>query len=610
VRRDEFVSVETEVSAAEQAAAQGQYHAAAGHLRRLLTQTRAVDYEYDEWCQRLAEVYTKLGRRRDAGWLQLYLHYFELARASFADSPGERGRCLLLEKRYNEAAQELLAAGLRVQAAVAYEEGKQDAKAIGIWEELLADERLRDRPYERALVHTNLGLATLRLGGDRAAGVRHLVFAQRLIEQVADEFETVGERERAFDCYQVLLKLGLDAGSFENLSEGYLNCIRILKEDGLKTYVLQYYEDFLQHALEREEHHAAATLYREVADYALRAGLPYHRHYLRRSAETWWREAQKLLERGGPIDLVENAYLASVEALSLVGDFPSVCETYAKLAGLDVGERKRARYQAIAARFRGAPAAEPEGIRFPEYLRQTRAYGDIWYVDLIEWELDGDPEQVGATIVGDLRHSNVTRRRALNLVLDVSDARARRQEGTPIALVSIAEGLGELQSYAALRPLEKLYEHADASVRRAATAALRKLYFKRSFTLIGRALHDRDPNVQLAAVEAIKGLHFTHAFHPLARIFREHAEDRVRMAALESIGRIGTLEAAELLIGVIRNEAGGLREVARRALSVFDNADILPVIEQHAEYEADPQVKRLLGELLARRRQPGAGLFR
>src|SRR5262249_17737422 len=154
------------------------------------------------------------------------------------------------------------------------------------WQQLLAAPRLQGRPYELALIHTNLGLATLRMGGERAVAVRHLVAAQRLIEQVADDFETAGERERAFDCYQVLLKLGLDAGSFENVSEGYLNCVRILKEDGLKTYVLQYYEDFLSHALERQEFHAAATLYREVADYALRAGLPYHKNYLRRSAET------------------------------------------------------------------------------------------------------------------------------------------------------------------------------------------------------------------------------------------------------------------------------------------------------------------------------------
>ena len=57
-------------------------------------------------------------------------------------------------------------------------------------------------------------------------------------------------------------------GQFENLAEGYVNCIRVLSEDNLKFYVLQYYEDFIKLALERGEFHAAATLYHEAADYA------------------------------------------------------------------------------------------------------------------------------------------------------------------------------------------------------------------------------------------------------------------------------------------------------------------------------------------------------
>src|SRR5262249_37059769 len=154
-------------------------------------------------------------------------------------------------------------------------------RARDTWANLVSEPRLRDRPYERALVHFNLGMAIQRAAAaaaevtarrsapavpapppvpatpfDRSDVTRHLVAAQRLLEQVADDYETAGERERAFDCYQILLKLGQDSGSFENLSEGYLNCIRILKEDGLKFYVLQYFEDFLELALGREEFHA------------------------------------------------------------------------------------------------------------------------------------------------------------------------------------------------------------------------------------------------------------------------------------------------------------------------------------------------------------------
>ena len=66
-------------------------------------------------------------------------------------------------------------------------------------------------------------MAIERQGGDPAIGRRALVDSQRRLEQVADDFETRGERERAFDCYQILLKLGKESGQFENLAEGYVN---------------------------------------------------------------------------------------------------------------------------------------------------------------------------------------------------------------------------------------------------------------------------------------------------------------------------------------------------------------------------------------------------
>jgi len=619
-----FFSVEGELSAAEAAHAQGRYAEAEAHLRKLLAQTRAADYEYDDWLRRLAEVYRLQGRRREAGLLYIYLHYYDLARELLGGLPkseaaSERARCFTLEKRWAEAAAEFTAADQPVQAAVAYEEARDVVRARDTWASLIGEPRLRDRPYERALVHFNLGMAIQRAVTEPTAGkrtgtqpvafgaiatetTRHLVAAQRLLEQVADDYETAGERERAFDCYQILLKLGQDSGSFENLSEGYLNCVRILKEDGLKFYVLQYYEDFLDLALAREEFHAAATLYREAADYALRAGLPYHRFYLRRSADTWWREAEKGLRTGAPLELIENSYLASVDCFSLNGDFVHVKEAYEKLAALDLGERKKARYKGIANRYAGAPSEEGDGLQFPQYLRQSRAYGDIWFVDLIEWEHDGDPEKIAVSIIGDLRYPDSIRRRAVNLILELAAARASGTIGAD-TLAAVAQGLGELQSYAALAPLERLYLHADARVRRAAVRALRHLYFKRSFGLLQRGLVDRDAAVREAAVEALRGLHFPHAFHPLVRIFREHRDERVKAVALESIGRIGTLEAGELLVGVLRQETGALRDVARRALALFDDAEVVPILRQQLELEGNAEVRRIIEDILARLRR-------
>jgi len=45
-------------------------------------------------------------------------------------------------------------------------------------------------------------------------------------------------------------------------------------------------------------------------------------------------------------------------------------------------------------------------------------------------------------------------------------------------------------------------------------------------------------------------------------IYRETSDPRVRAAALQSIGKIQTVEAGEFLVMVLRQETGGLREAA------------------------------------------------
>jgi HEAT repeat protein len=199
-----------------------------------------------------------------------------------------------------------------------------------------------------------------------------------------------------------------------------------------------------------------------------------------------------------------------------------------------------------------------------------------------------------------LRYPDGIRRRALVVVLTLADAALRHEEASPETLATVAELLGELQSYAALRPLERLYEHTEPAVRRAAVRALRFLFFKRSFTMIGRALNDGDAGVREAALEALRGLHFPHAFNPLARIYRESTDARVQAVALESIGKIGTIEAGEMLLMVLRQEEGTLRDVAKRALAAFDNADVLPIMRQYFQLETNRAAREALQELLGR----------
>jgi HEAT repeat protein len=601
--RRTFNSIESTADQAEALVQQGRWADAERHYRELIGQTHVINYEYDDWLRRLGEIYRHLGRAREASFVYLYLHYFDMARGQLggAEYVPLRARLAEIEKKWTEAAQLYQQAKLPVHAAVAYERAKQFPDATTAWKALLHHPHLGHRPYEAALVHFNYGLAAVRLDPHSAEARRALIESQRKLEQVADDFEQTGELERAFDCFQILLKLGKESAQFENLAEGYVNCIRVLRDDNLKFYVLQYYEDFIKLALERGELHAAATLYQEAAAFAARAGLPYDRHYQHKSALTWMKCADKFVETGVPVQMIENALLAAASQHSAVGDYPAVRECFDKLAGLELNDRAKKRFATIAQRYKGLAAPPVELPGLPDYLKQQHAYADIWFVDLLEWEMDGDPYAVAASIVGDLRYPNGIRRRALVVLLTLADAQVRKADNETETLVNVAELLGELQSYAALSPLEKLFTAQDPVIRRAAVKALRFLYFKRSFVIVRKALADSDAQVREAALTAIGGLHFPHAFNPLARIYRESNNPHVRVASLQSIGKIQTVEAGEFLVMVLRQETGDLRNAAYDSLRQIDNADVLPILRQHHEIETNPQVRDTLGELLRQR---------
>jgi HEAT repeat protein len=597
-----FNSIETTSENAELLAGQGRWTEAERQYRELIGQTHVINYEYDDWLRRLGTVYRQLRRHREAAFVHLYLHEFAMVRSLLVEPELTplRARLAEVEKRWSEAATLYRQANLPVHAAVALERSKSPGDAAAGWQALREHPGLARRDYEAALVSFNYGLAAARLDPESAEARRALIDSQRRLEQVADDFETVGERERAFDCYQILLRLGKESMQFENLAEGYLNCIRVLRDDNLKFYVLQYYEDFIRLALERDEYHAAATLYQEAAAFAARSGLPYDRHYQSKAALTWVRCAEKFQERGAPLQMIENALLAATSQFSAIGDYAAVRQTFEKLAQLDLAERAKKRFRTIAARYAGMPGVSIEVPGLPDYLKQQQAYADIWFADLLEWEMDGDPMAVAASIIADLKYPNGIRRRALVVLLTLCDAQARQVHNEVETLIHLAELLGELPTYAALAPLEKLFARPEAVVRCAAVSALRLLYFKRSFVIIRKALGDADPQVREAAIAVIAHLHFPHAFNPLARIVRESTDERVRIAALKAIGKIQSVEAGEFLIMVMRHEDGAARAAARSALAAMDNSDVLPIIRQHYEVEGNAEVREALGEMFRR----------
>jgi tetratricopeptide (TPR) repeat protein len=557
-------------------------HEALESLWSLVDRSHVIDEELESYLRMMADAYSQLGRTRASATILLFLGDVRNAARLSEGHALDLARCAQQAGDLVRAAQYFETAGWLGHAAIALEDAGNHRAARVLWEQLGEDARLREQPYTHGLVRFNLARACARLD-DRAAARRHTIQAIHLLESAADGFETQGMRERAFDCYQVIMTIGKE-GSFENLAEGYLNCIRILREDNLKYYVLQYYEDFQEMALKRGELHAAATLFREAADYARRHGMPYGRHYQKRGADTHVVAAERTLADGGTPELAENSYAAAIDAFNELGLYSQVRELYGKLAALPLGDKRRARYQKLQQRLASMEDDGTPMTGFPDYLRMDTAYPEIWRLDVVEWEQAGDPAETMADVVLDPKKwPDFTRRRALLCRL----AQLGTHESVPgeQTLQQLAGLLGRVEIYAALAPLETMYESPSAAVRTAVLKAVRQLFFKRSFVLVIKGLADPDKNVRREALAAVSALHFGHAYDPLSRIFRETSDAEVRRAALTSIGKIPSVQAAELLIDVLRHGDRAERDLARDLLVRADHTEITPLLQRASAAE-------------------------
>lgn len=566
---------------AQQAIQAQRYDEALSLLWVLVDRPQLDGESFRKHIRMLSTCFLKLERPRALVATQMFLGDAGLA-LDAATAPLDRARIAVQRKNHAAAARAFEEHGWLGHAAIALEEAHHDTGARILWERLGAAPRLASDPYTRGLVRFNHGRVCLRLG-DRGAGRKSVVEAMHLLTAAADGFEARGLRERAFDCYGVLLTIGRE-GSFENLAEGYLNCIRILREDGLKNYVVQYYDDFGEIAMQRKELHAAATLFREAADYSRRqtTTTSYVRHYRKRSAEAHVAAANEGLASGGPHEMAENAYAAAVDAYNELGLYSKVQATYARMAALELGDKRRERYARLASRLTGLRDDDSASPGFPDYLRADVPYPEIWRLDVIEWEQDGDPAETMADLVLDPRVPDSVRRRALVVRLFQLGA------GGPLApsqLVTLAGQLARVETYAVLAPLEKMLDHGHPSVRAAVLNAVRTLFFKRSFVSIRGGLADDAPEVRAAAIAAVQALHFGHVFDPLLRIYRETDDPDIRRAALHSLGQISSVEAIEVLIDVLRSGIPAERTIARECLVRAEQPEATGILRRAAADE-------------------------
>ena len=560
---------------ARAASARGDLEAALTALLAAAGQTHVAEHDYVAILKPLEEVLEKRGEARGAMTVVGYLAsgdpaVWRRAQALLPHVPAvDRGRVLAAQGRMAEAAREMEDAGLVATAAIYREKAKEWPAARALWSRLAHVTERGNDAYVAALVRFNLARCAKQCGDPRQAR-EAIVASVRLLEEAADHFESIGQRERAFDCFQVLVQLGRESGAFEDVLEGFVNCIRILREDHLKYFALEYFEEAIAASAERGETAAAATLAREAADYARSLGLASAAGgYVVRQAELWRKVARQHLDRGAPPEIAENALLASVLAFGEVGQYARVGELYRELGQLDLEGSRREHYARVAGRYADVKDEPIETSALAHALRQDTHFTEVWHVDVVEWEHQGSAAEACAEVLLDKKWPDLIRRKAMLARLTALPIEAHADDASAAATAArarLAEQLAQLQLYAVLSPLEKLLERPERKVKIAVLQAMQTLFFKRSFVAVRAGLRDTDPAVVEQATKAVESLCFQHAVDPLSRIVRESADPAVRGASLRAMARIDSAEAAEFLVGVLEHGTPADRLSALAAL--------------------------------------------
>jgi tetratricopeptide (TPR) repeat protein len=602
---------------ARAAVQQGDLQRAYAAYYAALQNTVAREEQYVAVTAELRDVLTRMNDYRGALTLDWYAGNERSQRTLLGRVPPiDRARTLLswaertedVDKKaqlYAQAADEYEAAGLVAQAAIARERGQDFLRARALWSRLsqVLSSSSGDL-YAAGLARFNLARTSLRTG-DKTAAREAVVNAVHLLEEAADRYETVGQRERAFDCYHVLIAIGRESGEFEHVLEGFVNVIRILREDHLKYYALQSYEEAVTAAEQQGEASAAATLAREMAVYARKQGLPSVAMFATMTQARLWREVAALsLKRGAPPEIAENALLASVIALGEAGQYRQVGSAYGALAALELEDSRKKHYARARARYDTAEDMPIEAAPLPAHLRHEVGFPEVWHVDLVEWEQRGSAAQACGDIVLDTSQwSEVTRRRAMLARLTALSVEVDPSTGVrvpPDGFARLAEQLSLVELYTILSPLETLFHRPEQAVKAAVIKALGRFLYKRTFITIREALTDSDPVVVHEAAKALEELRFPHAFDPLARIYREGQSAQVRGSALRAIAKIDTLEAAEMLLGVLQHDGPEERNAAIEALKRGRGQRIVDVARE-AMRSVAPNVQQMLRDILQSR---------
>jgi len=423
-----------------------------------------------------------------------------------------------------------------------------------------------EQMYVLGLIRYNVARNSPSTRADRARRDA-IVSAVAALEEAAGRFESLGMRERAFDCYNALSAIGQTATTFEHVLEGRVNAIRVLREDHLQQYALQQFDESIAAAEASTEFAAAATFAREALSYARSLGLEADaQNYARRSIELHVGTARALTRMSGPPELAENAVLAAIALAADLGLLGRARELYAEAAaipGLD--DARRERHQRAHQRLQGQDDA---ASRF-DAKQTARPPGpplEVWIVDVLEWEQSGRAEEACAEILFDAMGaakgkrdggSLPLRRRALVArlwALHLAELAAGPPQSSASTAIELVRKLAEITDYRVLASLEAVFTHPAPEVRARTVEAAGQMPFKRSAQLLRRAAHDPDATVLSAVARAVARKQSPVFVDPLRRLARDAPTLDVRAAALRALSAIDNAEAADAVLQAL--EAG------------------------------------------------------
>jgi hypothetical protein len=273
------------------------------------------------------------------------------------------------------------------------------------------------------------------------------------------------------------------------------------------------------------------------------------------------------------------------------------------LSVMELEPQRRAHYARAAKRYAGVRDEPIDTAPLPSHLRQDNHFPDVWHVDLIEWEQQGSAAEACADVLLDKRWPDLIRRKAMLARLTAFAVESRPDDGSAPASnarVRLADQLAQLQLYAVLSPLERLFARPERQVKVAVLAAMQQLFFKRSFVTVRQGLREPDPAVVEQAAKAVESLYFQHAFDPLSRIVREAPQPNVRASALRALARVDTIEAAEFLLGILEHGAPADRVAALEGLKRSRGARFIE-LARSALHTTAPDVQSALRDVLRAR---------